>query len=81
MFLDQVFLLKQKLTIFQVLVTLSKSLFPGISYLGIIRNVSTFRIYKSFSFHLTRRPYPKFYEMSTMGCVTKSPVANILRSG
>ena len=30
---------------------------------------------------LTRRPYRKFCEMSTVGCVTKSLVADILRSG
>ena len=34
-----------------------------------------------FFFRLTGRPYAKFCEISTMGCVTKSPVADILRSG
>ena len=53
----------------------------AISYVRIVRNVSAFRIFKCFSFRLTRRPYPNYCEMSTMRCVTKSPVADILRSG
>ena len=55
------FLLKQKLTIllFQVLATLNKSLFPGISFLRIELVMSLhFQLYQYFSFALTRKPYP-----------------------
>ena len=33
-----------------------------------------------FFLHLTSRPYPKFCQMSTIYCVTNSPVADILKS-
>ena len=34
-----------------------------------------FQIDKYFSFRLARKPFPKFCQMSTMGCVIKSLVA------
>ena len=40
-----------------------------------------FRIYKYFSFCLTRKPFPKFYQISMMGFVIKSSVAHVLRIG
>ena len=39
-----------------------------------------FGIYKYFSFRLTRKPYPKFSQISTMECVIKSAIAHILRN-
>ena len=38
-----------------------------------------FQIYKYFSFCLTRKPYPKFLQISTMRFVIKSSVAHALR--
>ena len=40
-----------------------------------------FRAYKYFYFRLTGKPYPKFCQISTMGCVIKTSVAHALRRG
>ena len=42
--------------------------------------LSHFRIHQYFLFRLTRKKYPKLYQISTMGCVIKSSVAHKLRS-
>ena len=60
-----------------------KLLFHGISFLKIVCNVIIFpnTIYKYFSFRLTfHKPHPKFKPISKIWCITKSPVAHIIRS-
>ena len=62
---------------------LNKLLFHGISFYKIVCNVIIFpnTIYKYFSFRLTfHKPHPKFKPISKIWCITKSPVAHIIRS-
>ena len=73
-FFNLVFLLLQKLTILCLgtcKCNVNKLLFPGNSFLRII-DVVTFRMDKYFSFHLTRKPYPRFC-LSTMGALLTAP--------
>ena len=70
-------------TLFKVLVTLETLLLPRISFLRITCNAIAFpkpeyiNIFPS----VERKLYSIFFQMSMMGCVIKSPVAHILRTG
>ena len=54
--------------------------FPEFFFLELFVTLSHFRIYKYFSFRSTRKPYPKFCQISKMECVSKSFVAHMLRN-
>ena len=64
-----------------ILLGLVSHYFPEFRFLELFILLIHFRIYKYFSFRLTRKPYPKFCQISTMGCVIKSSVAHTLRRG
>ena len=53
---------------------MNKQLFPGILFLRIIFNII---LLPNFSFRLTRKPYPKFWQISTIGFFIKSSVTHI----
>ena len=71
--LEQVALIMETELFFSNLVTILQF---GFLDLFVMLNL---RICKYFSFRLTRKPYPKSCQISTMGSVIKSSVAHILR--
>ena len=65
---------------FRYLLLWTSSYFPEFCFFELFIMLLHFRIYKYFSFCLTRKPCPKFSQISTMGFVIKSSVAHLLRS-
>ena len=54
--------------------------FPEFRFLELFVMLLHFRLYKYFSFRLTRKPYPNFCQILTMDCIIDSPLFHILKS-